>query len=169
MSTGVFSFSFKDGSTFISSAINLDARMRQHRALLAAGAHPCAELQRAFEAGGRSISIKTLIACKASDLRTYERRILDASPASIHLLDLSPVDVAHLVEIERDRINAAEEAERERLLQAKAADWEFPALKDHELPPLPRKMTTPEEREQRERERLARIEQREAARRAKRS
>jgi len=166
MSTGVFSFSFKDGSSFISSAINLDARMRQHRALLAAGAHPCAELQQAFENGGREIWVHVVMICKASDLRTYTQRILNAAPTSFLLPNLSPADVAHLVEIERDSINAAEEAERERLAQVKAEDWEFPALKDHELPPLPHKMTTPEEREQRERERLARIEQREAAKKA---
>ncbi|MCB5175540.1 GIY-YIG nuclease family protein [Microvirga lenta] len=166
MSAGVFSFTFKDGSSFLSSAINLASRMRQHRALLAAGVHPCAELQQAFESGGREIRVQIVLACNASDLRTYEQRILNASPASFLLPDLSPTDVARLVEIERERINATEEAERERLAQVKAEEWEFPALKDHELPPLPRKMTTPEEREQRERERLARIEQREAVRRA---
>jgi hypothetical protein len=105
--------------------------------LLAAGAHPCAELQRAFEAGWTLDLLKTLIACKASDLRTYEERILNASPASVDLPDLSPADVARLVEIERERVNRDEEAERDRL--RKLEEWRFPEIRDWTPPELEEK------------------------------
>jgi hypothetical protein len=46
--------------------------------------------------------------CKASNLRAYEQRIFaSASPPFVHLPDLTPEDMAQLVEIECERINAA--------------------------------------------------------------
>ncbi len=49
-------------------------------------------------------------------------------------------------------------------MQVWTVEWEFPEIEDYNLPKLQCKMTTPEEREKQERERLGRIERRRAKR-----